>query len=69
MSEKTIKKKSTYTIEVRINTDGTFHLFRKNDGFNPLELLGLLEMAQLEIIKQMSGEIQPDVIKREVIEP
>lgn len=69
MSEKTIKKKSTYTIEVLINTDGTFHLFRKNDGFNPLELLGLLEMAQLEIIKQMSGEIQPDVIKREVIEP
>lgn len=44
-------------------------LFRENDGFNSaFELLGILEHAQLEILQQLSGEIKPDVIKRNFIE-
>ena len=51
-----------YTIEY----DGK-KLSRKNDGFHLLELLGLLEKIQLEILQQMAGSIKPEVIKRQVV--
>ena len=37
------------------------------DGFNSLELLGLITWKQTDIVKQMNKEIQPDVVKRDVI--
>jgi len=43
-------------------------LGRTNRGFNPHELLGLLEHIQLDIIKQIAGEIKPAIVKRMVIE-
>jgi hypothetical protein len=39
---------------------------RKNRGFSAIELLGVLENAQLDILEQMSGTIRPDVVKRTV---
>lgn len=43
-------------------------LRRVNDGFSPVELLGLLELTQIEIQQQMSGIIQPEVTERIVVE-
>jgi hypothetical protein len=56
-----------YIIEHEFTGEGKGSLTRRNEGFNPWELLGLLEHSQMEILKQLSGEIKPDVIKREVI--
>ena len=58
----------TYTIEHEYK-EGMFYVRRKNDGFDPFELLGILEELQLDILKQIKGEIKPTVIKREVVEP
>lgn len=68
MSNKKILAKKTYTLGVTIFDDNTTELSRLNDGFTALELLGLLEKIQLEIMQQMSAEIKPDVIKRTIIE-
>lgn len=56
-----------YTIEFKINDDGSTELSRTNDGFSPFELLGLLEMAQIEILGCLKDTIKPDIIKRQVI--
>jgi len=40
---------------------------RKNDGFNPLELIGLADFISWEVREQMLGRIVPDTIKREVV--
>ena len=58
-----------YIITLKEEDNGTTTLHRTNDGFNPLELLGLMELIQSEAIEQMAGKIKPDVIKRQVIEP
>lgn len=41
---------------------------RLNIGFNPYELMGILEHIQLEILEQMAGKIKPDEIKRTLIQ-
>jgi hypothetical protein len=64
--EEDVKK---YTIEVLLNEEGKKMLYRRNDGFLPYELLGILEETQLDIIRQLGKEITPDIIKREVVEP
>jgi len=66
--EKTIVVKKTYTIEEIQYSDDTFTLDRTNDGFTAIELLGLCEMAQLEILDQIRGGIKPDTIKRSIVE-
>jgi hypothetical protein len=58
--------KKTYKIEV-IEDENGFKLNREVEGFNPLELLGLLEMTQMDILKQMAGDVKPDKISRVVI--
>ena len=40
-----------------------------NEGFCPLELIGLLTLKIDDIKKQMAGEIRPDVMKRTVVVP
>lgn len=57
---------STYTITMQCMQDGTFGLKRENKGFNPMELLGICAHTQLEIMKQISGDIKPDIIERKV---
>ena len=65
--EKTYIKKSTYLIDYTVDKEGKSTIHRMADGFNAFELLGVLEIARSEIIKQISGEIKPDFIKRDVI--
>lgn len=64
---KCYRRKSTYIIEFTIDRDGNSILRRVADGFNAFEILGLFDIARNEIIKQIEGEIKPDIIKREVI--
>lgn len=60
--------KKTYTFEQTFTEDGKSKLVRTNDGFNPIELLGLLEMAKDDVVKQITGIMpEPDIIERKVI--
>lgn len=49
-------------------TEENFTIESENDGFTPLELLGILEYKKSDIYSQMSGKIKPDIIKRKVKE-
>lgn len=57
----------THTITLEENEQGQMVMTRKNDGFTAIELIGLFELCQLEIKQMLSGELKPDIIKREVI--
>jgi hypothetical protein len=61
--------KQVYTIIIE-DIDGKKTMTRRNDGFNAIELLGLLELTQQDILKQLKGleEAEIDVVKREVVE-
>jgi hypothetical protein len=61
--------KQVYTIIIE-DVDGNKKMTRRNDGFNAIELLGLLELAQQDILIQMKGlqEDGIDIVKREVVE-
>lgn len=63
-----IKATKTYNITLNITEDGKSELIRRCDGFGAYELLGLLDLTRTEIIEQIRGKIQPDIIKREFIE-
>ncbi len=56
-----------YTLEM-LNVEGRFAFHSTNDGFNALELLGLLTWKQQDIISQINGDIEPDIVQRNVIE-
>ena len=64
-SEEPISTK-TYTIEL-IEFSEHQKLRRTNHGFNPYELLGLLERIKYEVIQQMKGEIKPEIVERIVV--
>jgi hypothetical protein len=59
----------TYTISLD-EKDGSTTMSRRNDGFNAFELLGLLELAQQDILNQIKDAENSniDVVKREVVE-
>ena len=63
-----METKKIYTIIVDTTEDGN-QMTRTNDGFNAFELLGILEMAQDDILKQMKNieEKGIDIIKRQVV--
>ena len=67
--EQTIVKEKTYSIKLITYEDGSGHLIRENDGFSPLELLGYLEHAQLEIMQELAGVLKPDVVERKFVKP
>ena len=55
-----------YTLEIIENNEGQA-IKCINEGYNALELIGLLAWKQRDIEKQMFGEIQPDIVTRTVI--
>jgi hypothetical protein len=65
--EKAIIRKATYLIEHIEYEDGSVKLRRTCDGFDAYQLMGLLELAQIEIKDQLKGMIKADVIERIVI--
>ena len=58
-----------YQVTIEYYEDGTNTMIRMNDGFNGLELIGLSELITFEVREQLLGNIIPDIIKREVVEP
>ena len=66
-SEKKVVFVKTYTITVTHFEDGTQSMERVNDGFNPLELLGISDFIGQEIKEQIQGKIKPDTITRQVV--
>ena len=67
--EQKIAKENTYSIKHITYEDGSSHLIRENNGFNPFELLGYLEHAQLEIMQEIAGVLKPDVVERKFVKP
>ena len=65
--EKKVIIEKAWHIKEIIYEDGTKQMQRTNDGFNPLELLGICNLASIEIREQICGNIKPEVIKRNVI--
>ena len=59
-------KVKKYSIEMTETNQG-YSMNRTCEGFTALELMGLLEFVQMEIIEQMKGLIKPTIIKRNVI--
>jgi hypothetical protein len=66
-NEKQIIKTSKWVVEHITYADGTTKLSRTNDGFNPFELIGLLEISKDDIISQIKGVVKPNIVKRKVI--
>lgn len=62
-----VAKIKTYTIVVTEYTDGTTNLRRTNDGFYPLELLGLCQLTSLDIMEQLKGCVTPNTIERRFV--
>lgn len=60
----------TYTIKLEIDDTDEMKskMTRTNDGFNGLELLGIIEIARNEILQQIAGAMKPDAIKRQFVE-
>jgi len=57
----------TFSFTIEHCANGSCNMKRINDGFNIHELMGVISFTQQEICKQLTEEIKPDVIKREVI--
>ena len=64
---KTITKHKIWTVECIDYSDGSSSMKRTNDGFNILELKGLVALLDAELHDQFKSIIKPDVIKRETI--
>lgn len=65
--DKEIKKVQSYVINFITYEDGSSEPNRTNDGFNSMELLGLLSMTQIDIIDQIEGKVKPTIITRNLI--
>lgn len=71
--ESTSKKKKKvaavkiWTVKETTYDDGSRFMERTNDGFSPLELIGLSEFISNDVKRQIEGRITPDFIKRNVI--
>lgn len=46
--------KKTYTITVEEEPNGDISVSRVNEGFNPFELLGIIEDAKSSVLRQIS---------------
>ena len=63
------KKPITKKWVIELISNGDFvTLNRTNEGFTAYELLGILTQAKEDILKQIAGEIKPNIINRKIIE-
>ncbi len=65
--QKEIATTQTWTVKQITYTDGTRKMERTNEGFTPLELLGMSDFISWEVREQILGRIVPDTVKREVV--
>lgn len=67
MKKKKIIAVKKYTVEVNVLEGGRFTMNRTNEGFEVMELLGVLEHTKNDILQQIAGGIKPEIVKRKVI--
>lgn len=67
MGRKGSEMKKTFTLEYVVNEDDTAKMDSKVDGFNPFELIGILQYKINDIELQMRGKIVPDIITRTLV--
>ena len=60
-------ERKTWTIECVYYDDDSYTMTRVNDGFNPIELIGLSQMTSVDVMEQIEGKVKPTRIKRKVI--
>lgn len=63
------KKIYTVVVEEYINENGEklTQIRRTSDGFEPLEILGLIAFIHDEVVGQIKGTIKPEIVKRTAI--
>lgn len=63
-----IIRKKIYTVEQITYEDGKVFMNRRNDGFSPIELLGMFDFISREVVDMINGvPIKLDHVKREVV--
>jgi hypothetical protein len=55
-----------YILEIKLDNEG-LSCSTENDGFNVIELIGILEWKKNDIFKQIIDEIKPDMVSRKCI--
>lgn len=59
-------KTQTFTLTVEINEKGYSTISSLNEGFSPLELLGILTFKITDIYQQMQHQVPPPKVVRSV---
>lgn len=68
MAEDEIVKIKKYTIEHHCKANGDYKVVRTCDGFNALELLGIMELTRDSIVKQIAGYLpQPTEVEKNIV--
>lgn len=65
--EKTIVSQKTHMFRITEYSDGSVSMFRENDGFTAIELLGYTAHIQLDIQKRLAEFSEPDIVEKKVI--
>ncbi len=62
-------QKYVFIYEREENEDGSAkcRMHSENDGFNQLELLGILEWKRDDVLRQLNGEIKPENVTRHIV--
>jgi ArsR family metal-binding transcriptional regulator len=69
IKEKTIVSQKTHTFIITEYSDGTVGMYRENDGFTAIELLGYTAHIQLDIQKRFAEFSEPDIVEKKVVKP
>jgi hypothetical protein len=67
-TEKRILKTKKYTIKLEMADDGTFRLTRTNDGFNVMELIGVLTSINHELLGPNLPNLEFEKVTRRIVE-
>lgn len=59
-------RKQTFTLTVETDEKGQSRIGSLNEGFSPLELIGILEFKIHDIYQQMQHQVSPPKIVRQV---
>lgn len=67
-AEKTIVKTKKYSIKMEMGDDGTFRLTRTNDGFNVMEIIGVLTTILHELMGPNLPNLEFEKVTRRIVE-
>ena len=66
--EKKIIKTKKYSIKMEMATDGTSRLTRTNDGFNVMEIIGVLTSILHELMGPNLPNLEFEMVTRRIVE-